>query len=59
MKTAAAVLKETSLDKQTWPNLLDSIGQVASIRESVLFFYEMIRDGSQSIYNLNQAWHNG
>ena len=59
MKSAVAVQEEASLDKQIWPNLLDNIGQITSIRESVLSSYEMIRDESQSIDNLNQVLDSG
>lgn len=59
VKAASAIQEETSFDKQIWPNLLDCIGQVTSIRESVLSSYEMIRDESQSIDELNQVLNTG
>ena len=58
-KTASVTHEETSFDKQIWPNLLDCIGQVTSIRESVLASYEKINDESQSIDELNQVLDNG
>lgn len=58
-KTASVTHEETSFDKQIWPNLLDCIGQVTSIRESVLASYEKISDESQSIDELNQVLDNG
>jgi uncharacterized coiled-coil protein SlyX len=54
-KEALAIQEETSFDKQIWPNLLDCIGQVTSIRESVLASYEVIHNESQSINELNQV----
>ena len=56
---ASAVKEETSLDRQIWPNLLDCIGQVTSIRESVLSSYEIIQEESQSIDELNQVLDSG
>jgi uncharacterized coiled-coil protein SlyX len=58
-KAVSAVQEEASFDKQIWPNLLDCIGQVTSIRESVLTSYELINDESQSIDNLNQVLNSG
>lgn len=56
---ASAVKEETSLDRHIWPNLLDCIGQVTSIRESVLSSYEIIQEESQSIDELNQVLDSG
>ena len=56
---ASQVKEEASLDKQIWPNLLNCIGQVTSIRESVLASYEMIQEESQSIDELNQVLDSG
>lgn len=58
-KAASAVKEETSFDKQIWPNLLDCIGQVTSIRESVLSSYEVIHDEAQSIDELNKVLDSG
>jgi uncharacterized coiled-coil protein SlyX len=58
-KAASAVQEEASFDKQIWPNLLDCIGQVSSIRESVLSSYEVIHEESQSIDELNQVLDSG
>lgn len=58
-KAAAAVRQEESFDKQIWPNLLDCIGQVTSIRESVLSSYEMINHESESIDELNEVLNLG
>lgn len=58
-KSASVIKEEASFDKQIWPNLLDCIGQVTSIRESVLASYEMIHDESQSIDELNKVLNNG
>jgi uncharacterized phage infection (PIP) family protein YhgE len=58
-KAAAAIQEEESFDKQIWPNLLDCIGQVTSIRESVLSSYELINNESQSIDELNQVLDSG
>ena len=58
-KAVSAVQEEASFDKQIWPNLLDCIGQVTSIRESVLSSYELINDESQSIDDLNQVLNIG
>jgi predicted nucleic acid-binding Zn-ribbon protein len=58
-KEASAIKEDESFDKQIWPNLLDCIGQVTSIRESVLSSYEMIHDESQSIDELNQVLDSG
>lgn len=59
VKTASAIQEEASFDKQIWPNLLDCISQVTSIRESVLTSYELIHEESQSIDELNQVLDNG
>jgi len=59
VKAASAIQEEASFDKQIWPNLLDCIGQVTSIRESVLSSYEMIHDESQSIDELNKVLDSG
>jgi uncharacterized coiled-coil protein SlyX len=59
VKSASAIQEEASFDKQIWPNLLDCIGQVTSIRESVLSSYEMIHDEAQSIDELNQVLDSG
>ncbi|MGS2719875.1 methyl-accepting chemotaxis protein [Paraglaciecola aestuariivivens] len=58
-KTATETQEEASLDKQIWPNLLNCISQVTSIRESVLSSYEKIHDESQSIDELNQVLDTG
>jgi uncharacterized coiled-coil protein SlyX len=58
-KAASVTKEETSFDKMIWPNLLDCIGQVSSIRESVLSSYEKIHDESQSIDELNQILNSG
>ncbi len=58
-KSASEAQEDNSLDKQIWPNLLDCISQVTSIRESVLSSYEKIHDESQSIDELNQVLDNG
>ncbi|MFQ3190624.1 MAG: putative coiled-coil protein SlyX [Paraglaciecola sp.] len=59
VKSAAVIQEEASFDKQIWPNLLDCIGQVTSIRESVLSSYEVIHNETQSIDELNQVLENG
>lgn len=59
LKTASATAAEVSFDNQVWPNLLDCIGQVTSIRESVLSSYEMIQEEAQSINELNQVLDSG
>jgi uncharacterized coiled-coil protein SlyX len=59
VKAASVVQEEASFDKQIWPNLLDCIGQVSSIRESVLSSYELIHEKSQSIDELNQVLDSG
>lgn len=59
VNAASAIKQEESFDKQVWPNLLDCIAQVTSIRESVLSSYEMINDKSQSIDELNQVLDSG
>jgi prefoldin subunit 5 len=59
VRAAAATQEEDSFDKQIWPNLLDCIGQVTSIRESVLHSYETIHGESQSIDELNQVLDSG
>ncbi|WP_339722894.1 methyl-accepting chemotaxis protein [uncultured Paraglaciecola sp.] len=59
VKAASAIKEELSFDKQIWPNLLDCISQVTSIRESVLSSYELIQDESQSIDELNQVLDSG
>ena len=59
LKEASAVYEEASFDKQIWPNLLDCIGQVTSIRESVLSSYEVVHNESQSIGELNQVLEAG
>ena len=58
-KEASAIQEEASFDKQIWPNLLDCIGQVTSIRESVFSSYEMIHGESQSIDELNKVLDSG
>ena len=58
-KASSTAQEEVSFDKQIWPNLLDCIGQVTSIRESVLSSYEIIQDESQSIEELNQVLDSG
>jgi hypothetical protein len=58
-KAASVVQEESSFDKQIWPNLLDCIGQVTNIRESVLASYEMINEESQSVDELNQVLDSG
>jgi len=57
--SAAAIQEEQSFDAQIWPNLLDCIGQITSIRESVLSSYTMIHDESQSIDELNHVLDSG
>jgi uncharacterized coiled-coil protein SlyX len=59
VKAASVIQEEVSFDKQIWPNLLDCIGQVSSIRESVLSSYEVIHDEAQSIDELNQVLESG
>lgn len=59
VKSAAVIQEEASFDKQIWPNLLDCIGQVTSIRESVLSSYEVIHNETQSIDELNQVLESG
>ena len=59
VKTALALEEEASFNEQILPNLLDCIGQVSSIRESVLSSYEKIHDESLSIDELNQVLHSG
>jgi hypothetical protein len=59
VKAASVIQDEASFDKQIWPNLMDCIGQVTSIRESVLASYEMVHDESQSIDELNLLLNNG
>jgi predicted nucleic acid-binding Zn-ribbon protein len=59
VKADSASHEEEKFDNQIWPNLLDCIGQVTSIRESVLASYEMIQDESQSIDELNQVLDSG
>lgn len=58
-KASSAIKEEESFDKQIWPNLLDCIAQVTSIRESVLSSYEIIHGESQSIDELNLILDNG
>jgi uncharacterized phage infection (PIP) family protein YhgE len=59
VKEVSAIQQEVTFDKQIWPNLLDCIGQVTSIRESVLSSYEVIHNESQSIDELNQVLETG
>ena len=59
VKEVSAIQEEATFDKQIWPNLLDCIGQVTSIRESVLSSYEVIHNESQSIDELNQVLETG
>jgi methyl-accepting chemotaxis protein len=59
VKAASALQVEASFDKQIWPNLLDCIGQVTSIRESVLSSYEVIQNEAQSIDELNLVLDSG
>ena len=59
LKSASLIQEEASFDKQIWPNLLDCIGQVSSIRESVLSSYEVIHDEAQSIDKLSQVLDSG
>lgn len=58
-KSDSVVEEKLSLNKEIWPNLLDSIRQVSSIRESVLSSYETINDESQSMDELNQVLDGG
>jgi hypothetical protein len=59
LKAASPIQEETSIDKQIWPNLHDCIGQVSSIRESILSSYGVIHDEAQSIDELNQVLQSG
>jgi uncharacterized coiled-coil protein SlyX/uncharacterized protein YlxW (UPF0749 family) len=59
VKAASVIQEEMSFDKQIWPNLLDCLGQVSSIRESVLSSYEVIHEESQSIDELNLVLESG
>jgi predicted nucleic acid-binding Zn-ribbon protein len=59
VKAASVIQEESSFDKQIWPNLLDCIGQVTSIRESVLSSYELIQNEAQSIDELNLVLDSG
>ena len=59
LKAASPIQEETSIDKQIWPNLHDCIGQVSSIRESILSSYGVIHDEAQSIDELNQVIQSG
>jgi uncharacterized coiled-coil protein SlyX len=59
VRAALAIQAETSIDKHIWPNLLNCIGQVTNIRESVLASYETVHNESQSIDKLNQVLDTG